>query len=533
MLLLLLTTKTDCCYNNNIMSGPSSIPATAAAAVPPLGPEPTLVSRKEMDMLYTLLGAVTAALDALRIDYIVTGGSLLGAIRQGSILFCDDDVDISILDPFYCHDDDDNDERSIYHNRLVPLFGKALGKDFRYKQQAWDGGDRVYYGHSNVFLDLFVICKYRTWQKLYKVIGTKTNGQPQSDEYVRNVVDEITKAAELKRIASSDHGNDGNEESVTALEPPFWHFAQRKAIELWPKEVYRDWELWPLQRNLRMGPHSGISGPCLAVLLLKRAFGDDCFEVYYPSVQHGNNSSTRTSSNPNGYLQDDNHDCSTTALPPKVLPGGTWRHATKLPLEQKHYIPIQPTSKALRSTNDHCKQSLLEYLDTQCQFEERIVQKETKRAPCAEIIKANTHGRPRRTVYMDGVFDLFHVGHLSAIRHCASRGDRVILGVTGDDDATSYKRAPIICQEERSAIVAALAEVDHVVCPCPLVVTESFMQEHGIDLVVHGFVNDKDAEDQFEFFAYPMRNGQFERIPYHDGQSTTSIIRKIQALDPL
>ncbi|KAL7470795.1 hypothetical protein ACHAXS_011052, partial [Conticribra weissflogii] len=41
---------------------------------------------------------------------------------------------------------------------------------------------------------------------------------------------------------------------------------------------------------------------------------------------------------------------------------------------------------------------------------------------------------------MDGVFDLFHIGHLHAIEQCAALGTRVIIGVTGDDDAAGYKR---------------------------------------------------------------------------------------------
>ena len=71
---------------------------------------------------------------------------------------------------------------------------------------------------------------------------------------------------------------------------------------------------------------------------------------------------------------------------------------------------------------------------------------------------------------MDGVFDLFHIGHLEAIRQCAALGDRVILGVTGDSDAEGYKRKPIVPETERTAIVAALEEVDAVVCLCPLIV---------------------------------------------------------------
>jgi hypothetical protein len=51
-----------------------------------MGPEPTILSRKEVDALYATFEAVVAALEQLKVDYIVTGGSLLGAIRQHSIL---------------------------------------------------------------------------------------------------------------------------------------------------------------------------------------------------------------------------------------------------------------------------------------------------------------------------------------------------------------------------------------------------------------------------------------------------------------
>jgi len=104
----------------------------------------------------------------------------------------------------------------------------------------------------------------------------------------------------------------------------------------------------------------------------------------------------------------------------------------------------------------------------------------------------------------------------------------VILGVTGDEDATGYKRRPIVPQDERVAIVSALRKVDQVVCPCPLIVTKEFMEAHGIDLVVHGFANDADAERQKEFFEIPIALGKFQRIGYYCGLSTTDRIRTIQ-----
>jgi cytidyltransferase-like protein len=129
---------------------------------------------------------------------------------------------------------------------------------------------------------------------------------------------------------------------------------------------------------------------------------------------------------------------------------------------------------------------------------------------------------------MDGVFDLFHIGHLEAIRQCAQLGNRVIIGVTGDDDATGYKRRPVVPERERAAIVESLSLVDHVVCPCPLIVTEDFLDRHGIDLVVHGFANDADAERQRDFFATPVKLGKFRRIPYYDGLSTTDRLQSIR-----
>ena len=69
------------------------------------------------------------------------------------------------------------------------------------------------------------------------------------------------------------------------------------------------------------------------------------------------------------------------------------------------------------------------------------------------------------------------------------------------------------------------------VCPCPLVVTEEFMREHGIDLVVHGFADDADAKRREEFFAAPMKAGRFQRIPYYEGQSTSAIIERIRTMD--
>jgi len=485
-----------------------------------MGPEPTLLSRKEFDGLYETLEAVQSALKTLKVDAIVTGGSLLGAIRQHSILFCDDDIDLTMIDY----------DGTIYETVVKPNLQQVLGKDYLYQIRPWEGGDRIRPRRmSNIFVDLFVLCKYDTMDDLKKVIGMKKNGQSQSKAYVDGIIDKITTCTGDSLLSSS----------VPLC--PFWHFSTRKAIEMWSKEVYRDYELFPMIRDLKMGPVTGICGPRMPVTLLKRAFGEDCFIVYFQSTSHQSPGVVVAA---NTSLEDKHHeeeeDESTPTprgtLHPLVGAGGTWEGGIKMPLKDEHYIPNQPISKSKRRPSLHNRERLEEYLVEQSILENQWIQESCCTVKNSnsdvEIQKVTTpsNSRPRKTIYMDGVFDLFHIGHLEAIRKCGELGDRIIIGITGDIDATGYKRRPIVPEEERCAIIEALELVDEIVCPCPLVVTEFFMEMYGIDLVVHGFANDADAERQREFFEFPMKTGRFQRIPYYAEMSTTDRIEIIQNL---
>ena len=204
-----------------------------------------------------------------------------------------------------------------------------------------------------------------------------------------------------------------------------------------------------------------------------------------------------------------------TNLPPLVASGGQWMQSIKSPLLDEHYRPMQPVVKAKRRHTLHNKLSLFAYLENRSKFEIHAL-KSSRILP--------------RTVYMDGVFDLFHVGHLKSIEQAAKLGDRVVVGITGDEDASGYKRQPIMSQADRTAIVKSLKVVDDVVCPCPLLVTEKFMRDWGIDVVVHGFANQKDKDRQMkEFFRVAMEQGKFQEIEYYSKLSTTDIIHRIRA----
>jgi len=482
-----------------------------------MGPDPILLSRKEVDALYETMAAVVAALDKLGVDYIVTGGSLLGAIRQHSILFCDDDIDITIIDR------DLNGQGGTAYSHVRENLADLLGGEYTYLVRPWEGGDKVRPKRmTSVFVDIFTLRRFATMKELTDLIGVKKNGQPQSDEYVNEIVSTIETCAGISR--------DGQGDPLC----PFWHFDTRKAVEMWKKEVYREHELFPLCTDLKMGPLTDVKGPRMPVLLLKRAFGDDCFEVYFQSGSHKQVKPARgahkTDTVPAKEDDGESRADDKVELKPLVLGGGSWEGGRKAPLEDGHYVPMQSLSCAKRRPTLHCREQLFQYLAEQTQREEAWLREEQGTRGGGS--SSSSKQRPQRTVYMDGVFDLFHVGHLAAIRQCAELGSRVIIGVTGDVDATGYKRPPIISEANRVAVVEALREVDAVICPCPLVVTEAFMTQHRIDLVVHGFANDADAARQQEFFATPIALGKFQRIGYYHGLSTTDIINQIRALPP-
>jgi hypothetical protein len=58
--------------------------------------------------------------------------------------------------------------------------------------------------------------------------------------------------------------------------------------------------------------------------------------------------------------------------------------------------------------------------------------------------------------------------------------------------------------------------------------TDEFLFNNKIDLVVHGFSNSADSAKQSEFFRVPISLGKFKEIPYYDKISSSDIIRKIK-----
>jgi len=66
--------------------------------------------------------------------------------------------------------------------------------------------------------------------------------------------------------------------------------------------------------------------------------------------------------------------------------------------------------------------------------------------------------------FIQGTFDLFHIGHLNLIEKAKEHCEYLIVGVNTDELVENYKhKHPVIPLEERARIVEALKTVDKVV----------------------------------------------------------------------
>ena len=128
-------------------------------------------------------------------------------------------------------------------------------------------------------------------------------------------------------------------------------------------------------------------------------------------------------------------------------------------------------------------------------------------------------------VYVDGVFDLFHSGHINFLQESKKQGNNLYVGVISDDDAKSYKRTPVIPHQDRIIMLQQCKLVDKVIENPPLILTEEFIKEHNIDIVIHA-----DDSAQSDFFKVPIELGIMKYIPYSKHISTTKIISKINKL---
>lgn len=137
-----------------------------------------------------------------------------------------------------------------------------------------------------------------------------------------------------------------------------------------------------------------------------------------------------------------------------------------------------------------------------------------------------TH-RPVR-VYADGVFDLFHLGHMRVLQQAktAFPDTYLIVGVTGDAETHKRKGLTVMSAKERADSVRHCRWVDEVIEDCPWIIDVPFLEKHNIDYVAHDDLP-YGASEGDDIYKPIKEKGMFLVTQRTEGVSTTGIITKI------
>lgn len=88
--------------------------------------------------------------------------------------------------------------------------------------------------------------------------------------------------------------------------------------------------------------------------------------------------------------------------------------------------------------------------------------------------------------YTQGVYDMFHIGHLNIINNAKQLCEHLIVAVNSDELVYEYKhKTPVISEEQRRYIVENIKAVDEAVIAHTLDKVEQF-KKYGFDVVFIG-----------------------------------------------
>ncbi len=129
-------------------------------------------------------------------------------------------------------------------------------------------------------------------------------------------------------------------------------------------------------------------------------------------------------------------------------------------------------------------------------------------------------------VFTNGCFDILHYGHVDYLAGAADLGRHLVIGLNSDASVSRLKgpERPVNDENTRAFILAAMEFVAAVVIfdqPTPL----ELIQIVKPNILVKG--GDYDAQSVVGYDFVTSNGGEVKILPFVDGYSTTSLIKKI------
>lgn len=134
----------------------------------------------------------------------------------------------------------------------------------------------------------------------------------------------------------------------------------------------------------------------------------------------------------------------------------------------------------------------------------------------------------QRLVFTNGCFDILHRGHVEYLQQARTHGDILVVGLNSDESVARLKGEgrPIVPQEDRAVILAALACVDYVVYFAQDTPDE-LIRALAPEVLVKGA--DYQVNEIVGHDVVKAAGGQVVRIPLTPGRATRDIIATILA----
>ena len=184
-------------------------------------------------------------------------------------------------------------------------------------------------------------------------------------------------------------------------------------------------------------------------------------------------------------------------------------------------LPVRKRRKTVKTAKQ------IEFEENERKLDEELPEDLRKFRPKGYKFNIPPKDRPIR-VYADGVFDLFHLGHMKQLEQAKKSFPNVqlVCGIPSDIETHKRKGLTVLTDQQRIETLQHCRWVDEVIPNAPWCVNTDFLLKHKLDYVAHDDLPyaSTDSDDIYK----PIKEmGMFLTTQRTEGISTSDIITKI------